>query len=188
MPFARAQQVRCTASQLAPGAVGARSRPSSKRCPNRGKPRASSIRSFPSHACAGQLTGPAATSVQHPTFNAVPPPAWSAGGGPMRTRILIVEDDDTVRTTLEDCLSSVYDVITTRSGSHALKLLGHADLILVDLVMDGMSGQDFIANVRERGFGHLPMIVLSADPRVDIICAALRVAHFLRKPEGFAQL
>ncbi len=69
------------------------------------------------------------------------------------TRVLVVDDDQTLIRLLRDILTEAgYAVVTARSGSEALHALKEQDfdLILSDLRMPGMSGMEFYHIVAKR--------------------------------------
>ncbi len=81
-----------------------------------------------------------------------------------RRRILIVEDDRTLRTTLAFNLTREgYDVQTAVDGEQALGAArgGNLDLILLDVMLPGMSGVEVLRVLRREGVG-TPIIVVSA--------------------------
>ena len=60
-----------------------------------------------------------------------------------RDKILVLEEDDSVRDLLLQALSSMrYKVTTARNGEEGMELLNkeNFDLILCDLTMSGMDG------------------------------------------------
>lgn len=75
-------------------------------------------------------------------------------------KILIIEDDPHIRTMLFELLSKEgYDVTNAYSGTEALLLLSGftPDLILLDLMLPGQSGEDLLPKIKE-----IPVIVVSA--------------------------
>lgn len=68
-------------------------------------------------------------------------------------RVLVVDDQQSMRGLARQCLTrlGVRQVDMVPSGEEAMKSLGMAkfDLIISDLNMDGMSGTDLLAKVRE---------------------------------------
>lgn len=79
-------------------------------------------------------------------------------------RILIVEDDDFLRGLLSHNLSDVgYKVDSARDAEIALRFLSRhfPDLILLDLMLPGMNGFDFLAEVKKTRQLTIPVIVLS---------------------------
>lgn len=79
--------------------------------------------------------------------------------------ILVVEDDKHVRRLLEAVLKREgYDVFTAEDGHKALEVLDvqHIDLIILDIMMPGMDGYEFAAEVR------------AADSQVPILMATAK--------------
>ena len=68
-------------------------------------------------------------------------------------RVLIVEDDENIRSLFERAFSSGgYAVRTASRGLEALRLLGEEtpDLIVLDLVLPGLNGIELLARVRQQ--------------------------------------
>ncbi|ACB36017.1 two component transcriptional regulator, winged helix family [Leptothrix cholodnii SP-6] len=91
----------------------------------------------------------------------------------MTLRVLLVEDDRELRTTLRDALTvEGYQVLTAASLSEGLALVGHAgrpgrladepgiDLIVLDLGLPDGDGETLLVNLRRRQA--LPVLVISA--------------------------
>ncbi|MCK5027159.1 MAG: response regulator [Candidatus Pacebacteria bacterium] len=79
-------------------------------------------------------------------------------------RILIVEDDDFLRGLLSHNLSDVgYKVDSARDAELALRFLARhfPDIILLDLMLPGMNGFDFLAEIKKTRQLAIPVIVLS---------------------------
>ena len=82
-----------------------------------------------------------------------------------RERILIVEDNDELRSYLQEVLEPYYTVLSASSGDVALDLIDKRspDLIISDAMMPGMSGFELIRRIRQtRSMTDLPCILLSA--------------------------
>ncbi len=81
-----------------------------------------------------------------------------------RPRILVVEDDDTMRSGLIDCLElEGYDVAHAADGRAGLELArgGGHDLVLLDVMMPEMTGFEVLKALRSEGFD-APVILLTA--------------------------
>ncbi|MCY3036084.1 MULTISPECIES: response regulator transcription factor [Aerococcus] len=79
------------------------------------------------------------------------------------TTILIVEDDPSIQDMLSEKLKREgYDYKQAYSGTEALLNLDKTafDLILLDLMLPGMTGEDFLSELRKEN--NTPVIVLSA--------------------------
>jgi DNA-binding response OmpR family regulator len=92
----------------------------------------------------------------------------------MALRLLVVEDDDHIRTALRWALEDEgYDVAEAGSGEEALQAVAVSapDLMIVDLMLGAMDGVDVIRQVR--GSFDLPIIVVSARADTSDIETAL---------------
>jgi len=83
----------------------------------------------------------------------------------MKKKVLIIDDEKTIRILLENFLKKEYDVITKNNGEEGLNWLQEGnfpDIIIVDIQMPKMSGYEFIKNIKASGyFQNIPMIMLS---------------------------
>lgn len=82
-------------------------------------------------------------------------------------KILIVEDDNDINNMLSDLLRLNYiESISAYSGTEALLLLDEKiDLVLLDLMLPGLSGQEVIKAIK--GKYEIPVIVLTAINKMD---------------------
>lgn len=115
--------------------------------------------------------------------------------GPMSTpalpprRILIVEDEEDIRTSLKDLLESSLErveVTLAASGMEGLRAVRAAkpDLIISDYKMPGMTGVEFLEAARAYA-PDAPKILITAFPDLEIAVRAINEAHienFLQKP------
>jgi CheY-like chemotaxis protein len=100
-----------------------------------------------------------------------------------RYRILIVEDEPTIRQTVGQILESVgYEVLTARDGLDGLHALSKSlpDVIISDLNMPRMTGCEFLAVVRER-FPHIATIAMSGAHSADEMPMGVLADVFLQK-------
>lgn len=83
----------------------------------------------------------------------------------MQQRILIVDDEDDICMILSYSLTQAgYEVLTAHSAEEALPIIKtqQPDLILLDIMMDGMSGTQMVAYMREHRMLTMPIIFLTA--------------------------
>jgi DNA-binding response OmpR family regulator len=81
----------------------------------------------------------------------------------MRHKILVVDDDETIRTALEVFLrESGYEPYTAANAGEGLRLLysEHPSLVLLDIVLPGMDGWEMAMRIRE--LSDVPLIIISA--------------------------
>jgi two-component system cell cycle sensor histidine kinase/response regulator CckA len=109
-------------------------------------------------------------------------------------RILIVEDEDTVRAFSARALRTTgYEVFEADSGEQALEVLddidGKIDLMISDVVMPEMDGPALLVKVRER-LPHLKVIFVSgyAEESVRQDIADDQSVEFLPKPYSLDQI
>ncbi|MBN2669363.1 MAG: response regulator [Bacteroidales bacterium] len=80
-------------------------------------------------------------------------------------KILVIEDAISVRKILETVLGKENHVHSTEDGSQALEWLqdgNMADLIICDIQMPVMSGEEFVQEIKSTGiFSNIPIIMLS---------------------------
>ncbi len=85
----------------------------------------------------------------------------------MNKKILVVDDERTIRMLLENYLGRSYDVTVKSDGLDALNWLNAGnipDLIIADINMPHMDGFAFVENLRSSGyFKEIPVIILSAS-------------------------
>nr|WP_294492178.1 response regulator transcription factor [uncultured Mediterraneibacter sp.] len=84
--------------------------------------------------------------------------------------VLIVEDDENISGILQTALVKAgYDVVQAFSGTEGKMLLGMSDrsfsLILLDLMLPGMSGEELLKCIRSQS--DIPVIVLTAKGELD---------------------
>jgi CheY-like chemotaxis protein len=105
----------------------------------------------------------------------------------MRHKILVIDDEKSIRLLLQNFLSKNYEIECKSDGIDALEWLegNLPDLIICDIQMPNMDGYLFLEKVRQRGFTkHTPVIMLSGmeSSKERIKCYRLGAQDFLAKP------
>ena len=105
----------------------------------------------------------------------------------MKHKILVIDDELSIRLLLENFLSQDYDVVTKSDGAEAMEWLegNLPDLIICDIQMPNMDGYQYIKQVRNRGYTkHTPVIMLSGSEasKERIKCYRLGAQDYLTKP------
>ncbi len=104
----------------------------------------------------------------------------------MATRILIVDDEETVSSAFSRILKREgYEVEVATSGERALELLekGSVDLLLTDISMPGMDGLELLDRMRKRADGTPAVVISGHGTVVDAVKAVkLGALDFVEKP------
>ena len=111
--------------------------------------------------------------------------------GNNKYKILIVEDDRNIVTFLQTLLeSNGYQVLTAERCSQGLMVFSShlPDLVILDLGLPDLDGENFIRNVRS--ISTIPIIVLSArtDERDKVSALDLGANDYITKPFGTGEL
>jgi DNA-binding NtrC family response regulator len=107
----------------------------------------------------------------------------------MTTRVLIVEDEPAQRRILEEMVKRFgFDALVAESGLKALEVLtspagATTGLIVLDLMMPGMSGLEFLDQLQAIR-GDLPVIVQTSQGSIETVIKAMRAGadDFVVKP------
>ena len=103
--------------------------------------------------------------------------------------ILLVDDEDLILELLEAFLQELgFNILTARNGREALDRFAEtpSDLILLDLNMPVMNGDQFIRELRSKG-ATTPILVVSGHEIADKSLEA-EVVQSLRKPFSYSAL
>ena len=105
-------------------------------------------------------------------------------------RLLVVEDDETIGSTLVRALGAHgYAVEWVRSGAAALEVLATTDLVLMDLGLPDIDGIEVCSRIR-RFDALLPVIMLTArQSEVDVVIGLdAGAVDYIRKPFTLTEL
>jgi DNA-binding NtrC family response regulator len=82
-------------------------------------------------------------------------------------RILIIDDDVAVRTTVRHLLERAgYEIIEAGDGREGSRMLDGVDLVITDLLMPEVDGVDLLGMIRREG-RTVPVIAMSGGGKVD---------------------
>lgn len=90
----------------------------------------------------------------------------TGSGGPV---VLVVEDEPAVAESYEMMLDDEYDIRIAHGGEDALVVVDDADIVLLDRMMPGMSGEEVLQEIRGRGVDCRVVMVTAVDPDFDIL-------------------
>lgn len=106
----------------------------------------------------------------------------------MKKKILVIDDELSIRMLLENFLKKNYDVVTKNDGMEALKWMEDGnipDLVVADIQMPNLDGYEFIKNIRASGyFKDIPLIMLSGieSSSEKVKCLKLGANDYIVKP------
>jgi len=106
---------------------------------------------------------------------------------PSDTKMLIVEDDASIREMLAELFRTFYQVITASDGVEALELVQKEmpSIVLSDVVMPRMSGTELCKQIKgEFNTCHIPVVLLTARTAVEHTVEGLRLGadDYITKP------
>lgn len=107
----------------------------------------------------------------------------------MDSRILVVDDEDSIRWTFENFLSEEgYKVFTARNYNEAISMLSDEefDLVFADIILEDMTGVDILRKVREKKL-NCPVIMITGEPNIETASDALRLGAFDYIPKPVRQ-
>lgn len=112
----------------------------------------------------------------------------------MTTKILLVEDDEELQEIYVSMLAAQdYQIVQAYDGVDALERLEEtrADLIVLDIVLDEMMGDEFYTRIKQDArYADIPVVVVSvlSPERCQQMLESDPTTAFLRKPFGRGQL
>lgn len=108
-----------------------------------------------------------------------------------RRKILIVDDEPSIRNSLKLILQSQFEVSTAQDGEEAMGVAEreHPDLILLDMTLPKMDGIEVMKRLKERDSG-VPVIMLTAASTVRAAVNAIKSGadEFVDKPFDIPEL
>ena len=109
----------------------------------------------------------------------------------IKDRVLIVEDDKSIRSFLQTILeANNYEVILTQTGAEAYSLITSQcpDVVILDLGLPDMDGMKVLKDVRE--WSDMPIIVVSArtHERDKVEALDMGADDYITKPFGTSEL
>jgi putative two-component system response regulator len=100
----------------------------------------------------------------------------------------VVDDERDMLRLVKNILSGEFEVIEAESGEKALKLVENEmpDIVLLDIMMPGMDGWDFLEKFRKlRGAEKVPVIIFSIRSEASEVLSGMAVegvVDYITKP------
>jgi DNA-binding response OmpR family regulator len=95
--------------------------------------------------------------------------------------VLVIEDERALAGVYERWLDGRYDVRVAHDGESALEALdAEVDVVVLDRVMPGLSGDEVLERIREGGYGCRVVVVSAVEPDFDVV--EMGFDRYLTKP------
>ncbi len=96
-----------------------------------------------------------------------------------RPTILIVDDDESIRDTLEAILQEKHSVLKAKDGKEALEIVEkrEVNVMLLDIVMPGISGLEVLKRIKDR-FDDIEIIMITVLKEVDTAVQAMKMGAY----------
>ena len=111
---------------------------------------------------------------------------------PDQARLLVVEDDDTIRETVSEAMAlEDFAVSTASDGQQAWQMLcnAHFDLVVLDLMLPGLNGLDLCRRLRGSQQPPLILVISARDSETDrVLGLEVGADDYLVKPFGLREL
>jgi len=96
-----------------------------------------------------------------------------------RPTVLIVDDDESMRDTLEAILKKDYEVIKAEDGERALRIAEaeEVNVTLLDIMLPGMGGLEVLEKIKER-FADIDVIMITVVKDIDSVVKAMKLGAY----------
>jgi DNA-binding response OmpR family regulator len=115
-----------------------------------------------------------------------------SGAAAAEGALMIVDDDPDIRDVLTLLLEARgYHVVTASDGADAWEKIEDDErpaLILLDLMMPRMDGEQFLLQLRARHDSNIPVVILSGHPQCEQKADVLHANAWLAKPVDLGEL
>jgi two-component system, OmpR family, phosphate regulon response regulator PhoB len=107
--------------------------------------------------------------------------------------VIIADDDDAIRGLIARVVARTYATVTISAVTNGLDALriydqSSADLLITNQDMPGISGLGLVEALRVVRLATLPIVMVSADLKIEPRALALGVTRFVAKPFTLTQL
>jgi len=104
----------------------------------------------------------------------------------MKKKVLVVDDEYTIRELVDLTLTPDYDVLKAENGKEGLEMIKQApDLVVLDIMMPEMDGYEVCEKLKsDDNTKHIPIIMLTAKHSMEDLKKAVKVDvdEYITKP------
>src|SRR4030066_1116235 len=96
-----------------------------------------------------------------------------------RLKILVIDDDQSMRELLETILKDKYTVLTASSGGAGLRKLDqeYIDIVLLDLKLPDIDGLDVLKAIKDK-YAQIEVMVISVLKDIDVVVRAMKLGAY----------
>lgn len=109
----------------------------------------------------------------------------------MKKKVLVLDDDARLRASVRVLVAKLgREVLEAGTVSEALSLLDQADVVLLDLILNGETGEWFLRHMRKVG-NYTPVVVMSGlvtESEAEERLKRYKIVAFMKKPFSLQKL
>ncbi|MEK6561050.1 MAG: sigma-54 dependent transcriptional regulator [Nitrospirota bacterium] len=96
-----------------------------------------------------------------------------------RLKILVIDDDQSMRELLETILKDKYTVLTASTGGAGIRILEHENIniVMLDLRLPDIDGLDVLKNIKDK-YAYVEVMVISAVKDIDVVVRAMKLGAY----------
>ena len=96
-----------------------------------------------------------------------------------RLKILVIDDDQSMRELLETILKDKYIVLTASSGGAGLRKLDqeYIDIVLLDLKLPDIDGLDVLKAIKDK-YAQVEVMIISVLKDIDVVVRAMKLGAY----------
>src|SRR3989304_7211117 len=96
-----------------------------------------------------------------------------------RLKILVIDDDQSMRELLETILKDKYTVLTASTGGAGIRILEreNINIVMLDLRLPDIDGLDVLKNIKDK-YAYVEVMVISAVKDIDVVVRAMKLGAY----------
>ena len=96
-----------------------------------------------------------------------------------RLKILVIDDDQSMRELLETILKDKYTVLTASTGGAGIRILEreNINIVMLDLRLPDIDGLEVLKNIKDK-YAYVEVMVISAVKDIDVVVRAMKLGAY----------